>query len=490
MKRRNLAIYALTVSLIAILPMILSCAVSQDEGKIPITTKSEKAREYFLQGRDLAEKLRGQESIELFKQAIQEDPDFAMAYLNLAFVSPNAKEFFQNFDMAKALIDKVSEGERLWILGIESGINAFPMKQRELFQKMVEAFPNDERAHNLLAGNYFGQEDYQLAIEEYSKAALINPDFSQPYNQLGYAYRFLDNYSEAEKAFKKYIELIPNDPNPYDSYAELLLKMGKYDKSIEAYRKALEQDPNFVASHFGIATNLNMLGKYQDARKQLQELYEMARNDGERRAAYFAMSVSYVDEGKTDAALEEQNKAFALAEKINDPASMGGDLVVMGNILLEVGKLNDAQAKFDKALEVVETSDLTELVKDNSRRLYLFNTARIALKKGDLKEAKTMAEQYHAEVKAINNPFQIKLSRELNGQIALEEKNYDKAIEELQQASQQNPYNFYRMGLAYQGKGDKGTAKKLLKEAAEWNAVNSLNYSFMRHKAKQALDSI
>jgi tetratricopeptide (TPR) repeat protein len=405
-------------------------------------------------------------------------------------VSPNAKEFFQNFDMAKALIDKVSEGERLWILGIEAGVNAFPMKQRELFQKLVEAFPNDERAHNLLAGNYFGQEDYELAIEEYKKATLINPDFSQPYNQLGYAYRFLDNYSEAEKAFKKYIELIPDDPNPYDSYAELLLKMGKYDKSIEAYQKALEQDSNFVASHFGIATNLNMLGKYREARKQLRELYDMARNDGERRLAYFAMSVSYVDEGNTDAALEEQNKAFALAEKINDPASMGGDLVVMGNILLEAGKLNEAQAKFDKALEVVETSDLTELVKDNSRRLYMYNTARIALKKGELKEAKTMAGQYHAEVKAINNPFQIKLSRELNGQIALEEKNYDKAIEELQQASQQNPYNFYRMGLAYQGKGDKSTAKELLKEAAGWNAVNSLNYAFMRHKAKQALDSI
>jgi tetratricopeptide (TPR) repeat protein len=490
MKRRNLAIYVLTVSLIAILPMMLSCAVPQDEGKIPITTTSQQAREYFLQGRDLSEKLRGQESIELFKKAIQEDPDFAMAYLNLAFVSPNAKEFFQNFDMAKALIDKVSEGEQLWILGIEAGINAFPMKQREYFQKLVEAFPNDERAHNLLAGNYFAQEDYELAIEEYSKATLINPDFSQPYNQLGYAYRFLGNYSEAEKAFKKYIELIPNDPNPYDSYAELLLKMGKYDKSIEAYRKALEQDSNFVASHFGIATNLNLLGKHQDARKQLRELYDMARNDGERRAAYFAMSVSYVDEGNTEAALEEQNKAFALAEKINDAASMGGDLVVMGNILLEAGKLNEAQAKFDKALETIENSDLTELVKDNSRRLYLFNTARIALKKGDLKEAKTMAEQYHSEVKAINNPFQIKLSRELNGQIALEEKNYDKAIEELQQASQQNPYNFYRMGLAYLGKGDKGTAKKLLKDAAEWNAVNSLNYSFMRHKAKQALDSI
>lgn len=490
MKKRNLIVCAMLLSVGAILLITIGCGAPEQDGKMPITTKSEKAREYYLQGRDLQEKLRGQNARPFFEKAIAEDPDFALAYLNLAFVVPSVKEFFANLDKAKALADKVSEGERWWILGVEAGVNAYPMEQRELYQKLVEAYPNDERAHNLLGNNYFGQQDWELAIEQYQKATRINPDFSQPYNQMGYAYRFLERYPEAEEAFKKYIELIPDDPNPYDSYAELLMKMGKYDASIESYQKALEQDPNFVASHIGIATNLNLKGQHGKAREQLQKLMDVARNDGERRAALFAMSVCYVDEKNFDAGLEEQEKAYALAEKINDAASMGGDLVAMGNILLEGERLDEAQAKYDKAVEIVEASNLSEAVKDNTRRLYLYNSARVALKKGDLETAKHRAQEFHQEVKAINNPFQIRLAHELAAQIALEEKEYDKALEELQQANRQNPYNFYRMALAYQGKGDKSEAKEQLKVVVNFNALNNLNYAFIRQKAKQMLDSM
>jgi tetratricopeptide (TPR) repeat protein len=161
------------------------------DGKMPITTSSEKALEYFLQGRDLFEKLQIQESQQYFRKAVAEDPDFALGYLQLSFSVPSAKEFFENLDKAVALVDRVSQGERLWILGVQAGTNAFPLKQREYYQELVKMYPNAERAHNLLATNYFGQQDYKKAIAEYTKASEIAPDFSQPYNQLGYAHRFL-----------------------------------------------------------------------------------------------------------------------------------------------------------------------------------------------------------------------------------------------------------------------------------------------------------
>ena len=58
-----------------------SASAASDGGKIPITTKSEEAKKEFLQGRDLAEKLRAQESISHFDKAIALDPDFASAEL-------------------------------------------------------------------------------------------------------------------------------------------------------------------------------------------------------------------------------------------------------------------------------------------------------------------------------------------------------------------------------------------------------------------------
>ncbi|MDH4223984.1 MAG: tetratricopeptide repeat protein, partial [candidate division Zixibacteria bacterium] len=237
MKNRNLTSYLILFAVVCFLLAGVNCSTKGD-GKIPVTTSSKNAREYYLEGLDLFEKLRFQESRQYFEKAIEEDTNFALAYLLSANVQPSVKGLFEKLDKAVALADKVSEGERLWILGFKAAVEGLPMKQREYFQQMVTAYPQDERAHTLLGNNYFAQQDYTPSIEEYNKAIQINPDYSQPYNQLGYAYRFLENYPEAEKAFKKYIELIPDDPNPYDSYAELLMKMGRFDESIETYRKA------------------------------------------------------------------------------------------------------------------------------------------------------------------------------------------------------------------------------------------------------------
>ena len=60
-------------------------------GKIPITTSSEEARKAFLEGRDLNEKLRIQDSIAHFDKAISLDPNFAWAELSRANVSPTGK---------------------------------------------------------------------------------------------------------------------------------------------------------------------------------------------------------------------------------------------------------------------------------------------------------------------------------------------------------------------------------------------------------------
>lgn len=470
--------------------VLIAGVFARDEGdKVPITTSSKEALAQYLEGRSLAERLRATDALPHFEKAVAQDPNFAMGYLNLAFAQPTAKGFFENLNKATSLVDKVSEGERLWILGVEAGVNGFPMQQRENYKKLVEKFPNDERAHTLLGNHYFGQQEYEDAIAQYEKALKINPDFSQPYNQLGYANRFLGNYEAAEKAFEKYITLIPDDPNPYDSYAELLMKMGRYDASIESYRKALRIDPHFVASYIGIATNYDLKGEHEAARQELETLYAKARNDGERRAALFATSVSYVDQGKLDKALAEMDKQFALAKNINDAAAMAGDLTAMGNILLEADKPDEAKAKYEKALKVIQNSDLSEEIKANAARGYLYNSAQVALAKNDLSTARMNAAEYKKEVEAIHNAFQIRLAHELAGRVALEQKNYDQAIAELQQANQQNPYTFYRIALAYEGKGDRQQASKFYKKAADFNALNNMNYAFIRTKAGKMVAS-
>jgi len=461
-------------------------AATPDAGKIPVTTASAEARTEFLQGREKAEKLMATDSIQHFEKAVSHDPNFALAELSLANTAPTGSGFFEHLNKAVGLSGKASNGERLLILATEAGANNNAVKQREYLEQLVAAHPNDERAHFNLGGYYFGQQEFPNAIEHYRKATELNPTYSPAFNILGYAYRQNGDFANAEQAFQKYIELIPNDPNPYDSYAELLLKMGKFDDSITQYRKALAIDPNFIASYQGIAADLMYQGKPAEAAKELETITKRARNDGERRTALFALTVLHLDGGKAARALQAVDQQYALGEKTNDVPAMAGDLQLKANILLETGKPVEARALFERSVKMIEGSNLSQEIKDNARLFQHYNLALVALKSNDIAAAKTGAEEFRKGAEASRNPGQVRQAHELAGMIALAEKEYDKALTELQQASQQNPHNLYRLCQAYQGKGDAAKAKELCTKAAGFNSLPQMNYAFIRTKARAA----
>jgi tetratricopeptide (TPR) repeat protein len=456
---------------------------ANNNGKIHNTTTSEDARAEFLKGRDLAERLLITDSIQHYDKAISLDPNFALAHLNRANVSPTAKEFFDHLKKAVSLADKASDGERLLILGTEAGANGNTAKQKETLEKLVAAYPNDERARFTLGGYYFGQQDFDSAILHYKKATELAPKYSPAYNILGYALRQKENYAEAEQSFKKYIELIPDDPNPYDSLAELFLKMGKFDDAIAQYRKALAIDTNFINSHLGIGAALMYQGKADEAAAEFNKITSKARSDGERRTALFALTVLAVDNGKMDQALAEADKQYALGEKTSDVPNLAGDLQLKGLVLLEAGKYDEAKQAFEKGLKTTLDSSLSQEIKDNAKLFQHYNLTRIALGKKDLAAAKTESQEFRKGAEASKNPAQVKQAHELAGLIALEEKNYDQAIAELQQTNQQNPQNLYRLALAYKGKGDAQKAREFSGKAAAFRSLPQLNYAFIRNKA-------
>jgi tetratricopeptide (TPR) repeat protein len=464
-------------------------ATQAEAGKVPITTASPEALKLYLEGRDLTEKLRVTDSHSVLEKAVAKDKDFALGHLALANSAPSAKAFFESLERALALADKVTEGERHIILGLDAGVKSRPQDQKEHYQKLTAAFPGDERAHNLLGGFFFGQQEYEAAIAEYQKAIAINPSFSQPYNQLGYAQRFMGRYDEAEKAFKKYVELIPGDPNPYDSYAELLLKTGRFEESIAQYRKALGVDAHFVASYVGIGIDQTLLGKPEDARQTFAKLGEVARNSGERRLALLQTAWSWLDAGAHDKALEAVKGMYAIAEKDGDGVAMSGDVNLMGNILLDAGRLDEAAAQFARTVELIGKANAPEDVKEATRRNHVFDEARLALARGDLATARASAAAYATQVAAKNVPFEVRQSHHLAGLVALAEKDYPKAIAELQKGNQQDPRVPYALALAHQGKGEAGPAKEYCRKAAEDNGLN-FNYAYVRQKARKMLASM
>jgi tetratricopeptide (TPR) repeat protein len=461
-------------------------AAAAGDGKVPITTASAAARAAYLEGRGLVERLRGVEARPHFERAVAADPGFALAQLALAQNQPTAKGFFDGVAKAVALAPEVSEGERLIILAAEAGGQGNNDQQVKLLEEVVAKYPNDERAWVLLGGSHFGAQRYPQAIAAYERAARIAPEFTQIYNQLGYSYRFSNQPEKAEAPFKKYIEVLSGDPNPYDSYAELLLELGRYDEAITYYRKALAIRSDFVNSRFGIATALDLSGRGAAARQEIDQVLAAARDDGDRRGALFARTVSWVEEGNFAAAQKEIEAQYALGERIGDELAMAGDLVLMGNLALEIGDPRVAAERFRRAIALVEKApDVAPENKANQRRFAIFNEARVALAQGDVAGAKAHAERFARETAASGSVFQKRLAHEIAGQIALAERRWDDAIAELGQASQLDPYNRYRLSLAWAGKGDAARAKTLAEDARNDNTLTNLNLAYVRQKAKR-----
>ncbi|MGO8968981.1 MAG: tetratricopeptide repeat protein [Myxococcaceae bacterium] len=452
--------------------------------KIPVTTVSEEARQFYLQGRDANEKLRATDAYLLFEKAVAKDAAFALGYLGLANSAPTNKTFFAALSRAVALSDKVTEGERLMILGLNAGATGDVDGQRRMYEELVAKYPADERALTLLGNYYFGLQDYPAAIRYLTQATEIAPNFTTPYNQLGYAFRFEGKYPEAEKTFKKYIELLPGDPNPYDSYGELLMKMGRFDESVVSYRKALEIDPHFIASFIGIANDQMFQGNGDEARKTLRQMAGVARNDGERRQALFWTAQSYVLEGRSRDAIRAVGEERAIAQKSGDLSAQSGDATFLGNILLHAGQLDAAAGSFAEANALMAKAAVPAEVKEANRRNSLFNTARVALKRGDLKTAQAQAELYRSQVAAKQIPFEVWQVHELLGMVAIAQRDYERALAELAKSSGQNPRVLYLTAVALQGKGDAQRAQLAAQAVANFNALN-VAYVFVRPEAQK-----
>jgi tetratricopeptide (TPR) repeat protein len=488
---RSLALGGLALALAA-LP---ACAPTEEPGKMPVTTTSEEARRLFLEGRGLADNLRGTDAREFFEKAVELDESFALAHLYLVFSGPTANERFASLERARAAAERVSEGERLWIEAVDAAVRSDPAAQERSFRRLAELYPEDERAHTMLGNYLFGQQDYPAAIEEFRRAIEINPDYAQPYNQLGYALRYLEDFEGAEKALKKYVKLIPDEPNPYDSYAEFLMKAGRFEESIDYYEKALEVEETFVPSYAGIGLNQILMGDPDAARRTFQRLHNAARNDAERRLSFFWTTLAYLHEGEYFRALEEAHTLYSIAKEENDTLTMAGDYLLMGSILLEAGEPDHAALKFGKAYELVQKSEVPGEIHETADRTGLFLQARLAMARDDLATARQMAEAYGESLKERPVLQEIRQYHGLLGEIAVREGDYETARDELARAGSMDSRVLYYTAVAYRGLGDLERARSFAKKAAHYNGLSAegmanINYAFIRNRARKLLEEL
>jgi tetratricopeptide (TPR) repeat protein len=155
------------------------------------------------------------------------------------------------------------------------------------------------------------------------------------------------NFDLAIQAFERALDIDPDHLPSLARYAFALSQSGDdLDKAEELWRRVILQDPNRHAAHEELAQILWMLGRKEQARAEMQVCIEI---EPEFAESYAYMAYWEIEDGHGDQALFYARKAFALGKS-------GGLASIVANIYAQLDARDEALAWLDHALELAPRS--------------------------------------------------------------------------------------------------------------------------------------
>jgi TolB-like protein/Tfp pilus assembly protein PilF len=230
--------------------------------------------------------------IQYFQQAIEEDPQYALAYAGLA--------------------------DSYIILGA-FGVAVLPPseavpKAKEAAVKALELDDTLAEAHALLG---FSLADYDWnwagAEKEFKRAIALNPNYATAHHWYGFGYLVpIGRLDEALAEVKRAQELDPLSLIINTNVGSLLYLARQYDQAIEQYQNALEIDPNFVIAHWMLGLAYEQKEMYRETIMEFQRAVALS---GESGFPLALLGHAYAISGEESEALTVLNELEKLSKR-------------------------------------------------------------------------------------------------------------------------------------------------------------------------------
>ncbi len=195
-----------------------------------------------------------QKGVEYCEQAIEKDPEFALAYAALA--------------------------DCYLVLGSLSVCPPKQLKPKALQagRRAVEIDGGLAEAHNSLAYLHAVYEwDWAEAERGFRHALELNPASWIAHDWYGLTLSCQGRMEEAIAETRRAQQLEPLSLVLHHHAAWLLWLARRYDDAIAECRKALEMDPNFYLLHFWLGLSLEQQSRHEEAVAALRKAYELAQ---------------------------------------------------------------------------------------------------------------------------------------------------------------------------------------------------------------------
>jgi class 3 adenylate cyclase/tetratricopeptide (TPR) repeat protein len=282
-----------------------------------VTTSSLEAFHAFSLGEDAHRRGSDPEAIVFYKQAIDLDPSFAMAYARVAIAYSNsgrATEAIEQMTRAYAMREHATERERMYITAELYSLRGDLPNAISAFQTLLVSYPNDVSAINNLAITY---ED-------------------------------AGNYPKTGEYFKQIPEKAPWDIAGLDNLAQLYLQTG----DVEAARKLIERS---AAVSSGNDTNL-LVSQAVEAFETGNPAWKTFASAGLTRPDGFVLDQAIADfnfmQGSLAAGRALAEQGFASAIQNKSPDGAGNVLAGAAFMLAEYNVCAEVPAMAKRALAV------------------------------------------------------------------------------------------------------------------------------------------
>ena len=265
------------------------------------------AHELYLRGQYMRQRLSPddvKQAISDFNQAIDHDPLYAEAYAGLG-------------------AGYASQGANAWMDPAE----VYP-KARAAAERAITLDPNQPDAHAVLANiTFFYDWDFPGAEREFKQALKFNPNSSAAHQWYGILLYYSRRFDEAREQFR-----LAKEVNPLALQIDMTMVMlneaeHRYDAAIELTRRVMSEHDNYL-SHALLGLLYADEKHYQDAIDEGQKAVALAEKQPD---IILVLANLYGQAGQRDRALAIVRQVLANKNALVPPFTVAGVYAVLGD---------------------------------------------------------------------------------------------------------------------------------------------------------------
>jgi tetratricopeptide (TPR) repeat protein len=301
---------AIFMSSLAVVGVSLSMASCSPESEW--TSVSADAVHEFEAGLESRMKLYGKEATEHFEKALELDPDFVVAKLQLARYGAEKERRDQLLEeIRQSDLSALSEREQFMVRYALARMDDRYDEAKVALDEFLEDHPEDPYGVESLAEDAWMRQEWGPAEAAYKRLLEIDPNWVTAQNHLGYMAMAQGDFAAAEERFKAYRYVAPDQANPHDSMGEVLTVVGRYEEALAELEEAVAIRADFCPSYMHMLDVLVLDGRPYAGYKVLERAEEHCPEEFEERISISRCQLAFWSDylnGEFDAPWREDRK--------------------------------------------------------------------------------------------------------------------------------------------------------------------------------------